>query len=311
MFEEVKVEIPSYQQLMRPVLEAAVKGPRKISDVVEEISDQLGLSDKSRQQMLPSGKQTVIANRVHWARSYLKQAGLVNNVKRGWYEITARGLAALNQHSLTINTKFLEQFDEFQEFRQRSRDDSSESSEEIESISDDTITPDEQIDIAFKRLNSTLSATILEATRNADPDFFEQIMIDVLIAMGYGGSSTLAGRRLGRTGDNGVDGVIDQDLLGVDQIYFQAKRYKKENTISYGDMRDFFGALNLKNASKGIFVTTSSFSASAKETAEKLNTRIVLIDGPKLANLMVRFGVGCKEKDTLRIMEFEESYFEE
>lgn len=311
MFEEEKVEIPTYQQLMRPVLEAAVKSPQKISEVVEEISDQLGLSDESRLQMLPSGKQTVIANRVHWARSYLKQAGLVKNVKRGWYEITPRGLAAINQNTQTINTKFLEQFDEFQEFRQRNRDDSTRSSEGIESISDDAITPDEQIDIAFKRLNRTLSATILEATRNANPDFFEQIMIDVLIAMGYGGSSTLAGRRLGRTGDNGVDGVIDQDLLGVDQIYFQAKRYKKENTVSASDMRDFFGALNLKNASKGIFVTTSSFSTSAKETAEKLNTRIVLIDGPKLADLMVRFGVGCKEKDALSIMEFEESYFEE
>ena len=237
---EVKSTLPNYQQLMRPVLEAASNEPRKISEVVEEVADRLNLSDQQREVLLPSGKQTVIRNRVHWARSYLKQAGLVKNTQRGWYELTIEGRQALADQGAEINLRYLEQFDKFLEFRQRSNkpDEDHEASPVREDQS--TQTPDEEIELALSRWNKTLSKDLLTATQEASPDFFEDLIVRLLLEMGYGGSREGAGRALGRTGDNGVDGVIDQDALGVDQIYIQAKRYSNDNSVGSGDIRDFF-----------------------------------------------------------------------
>lgn len=301
--------IPTYQKLMRPVLSAAKDGPRKISEVVEEISDNLGLSDDDRSALLPSGKQTVIANRVHWARSYLKQAGLVRNTQRGWFTLTEKGQTALADTSSQIDTKYLERFEEFQEFRQRS----GKSTDTLApNDSEDVVeTPDEQIEVAYGRWNTTLASNLLQATQDASPTFFENLIVELLIAMGYGGTSENAGRALGQTGDNGVDGVIDQDPLGVDQIYIQAKRYASHNSVSSGDIRDFFGALSIHKASKGIFVTTSYFTPSAIETAKALGSRIVLLDGARLSKLMISYGVGCREKSVIRLMELDETFFEE
>lgn len=302
--------IPDYQSLMRPVLVAAANGPRKISDVVEEVSDKLGLTPEERSEMLPSGKQTTIANRVHWARTYLKQAGLVRNPRRGWYEPTDLGRQVLSDQSVDLNTKYLERFEQFQEFKSRSRDNG-----EVETAgvidTTESATPDETILAAYKRLNAALAANLLDSVRGASPAFFEQLIVDLFLAMGYGGSFEEAGRALGQSGDDGIDGVIDQDPLGVDQVYLQAKRYAQGNNIGSGDIRDFFGALSLKKANKGIFVTTSAFSSAAIETAQGLGSRIVLIDGPELADLMIRYNIGCRDKSVLHLKEIDEAFFDE
>src|SRR6056297_3927383 len=299
--------IPDYQELMRPVLEAAETSPRKISDVVEELSARFQLSEEERAELLPSGKQTRIANRIHWARSYLKQAGLVSNPRRGWYELTEQGRSALSDAS-EITSKYLEQFDEFQDFKSRTR--GGDTGEE-RLAPDDSETPDESIQAAHKRLDTALAANLLDYVRSASPMFFESLIVELLIAMGYGGSTEDAGRALGQSGDNGVDGVIDQDPLGVDQIYLQAKRYGANNVVGPGDIRDFFGALGIHRATKGIFVTTSGFTSSAIQTAASLGSRIVLIDGPELAKLMIRYNIGCRDKDVLHIKQIDEAYFEE
>ncbi|WP_199823836.1 winged helix-turn-helix domain-containing protein [Labrenzia sp. OB1] len=232
--------IPDYQSLMRPVLECARNEPRKISDVVEEISDRLALNEEERQQMLPSGKQTTIANRVHWARSYMKQAGLVRNIRRGWYELTERGKSILDDPNISLDSKYLEQFDEFQEFKSRGKENGEETATQVETETPDN-TPDENLQAAHKKLEAALAANLLDYVRLATPMFFENLIVDLLIAMGYGGTSEDAGRALGQSGDNGVDGVIDQDPLGVDQIYLQAKRYGPTNSVGPGDIRDFYG----------------------------------------------------------------------
>jgi len=304
-----KADLPNYQKLMRPVLASARSGPRKISDVVAEISDNLKLTDEQRNVMLPSGKQTVIANRIHWARSYLKQAGLVKSTQRGWFELTALGMKTLNESDADIDVAYLEQFEDFLEFRQRSN--KTDTAPDTKTTSFATETPDEQIEVALGRWNKALAANLLKATQEASPAFFEQLIVELLIAMGYGGTSENAGQALGRSGDGGVDGVIDQDPLGVDQIYVQAKRYGSSNAIGSGDIRDFFGALSIKKATKGIFVTTSYFTTSAVDAAKALGGRIVLIDGAKLTKLMISYGVGCREKSALRLMELDEAFFDE
>jgi restriction system protein len=302
--------IPDYQSLMRPVLGCARKEPRKISDVVEEISVRLKLSEEERRQMLPSGKQTTIANRIHWARSYLKQAGLVRNIKRGWFELTDRGKLVVDDPTISLDSKYLEQFDEFQDFKTRGKEVGSDAigvSEPDAPIN----TPDESLQAAHKKLDDALASNLLDFVRTASPVFFENLIVDLLIAMGYGGTSEDAGRALGQSGDNGVDGVIDQDPLGVDQIYLQAKRYGPANSVGAGDIRDFYGALSIKKATKGIFVTTSHFTPAANQTAKDLGSRIVLIDGPQLAKLMIKYNIGCRDKDVLHIKQIDEGYFDE
>jgi restriction system protein len=301
--------IPDYQSLMKPVLHCAKSGPRKISDVVDEITDQLGLTDEERHQLLPSGKQTKIANRVHWARSYLKQAALVRSVKHGWYDLTDRGRTALAEPHLTINNAYLERFEEFQEFKSRTKSESEDdTAAPVEASSN---TPDEDLQAAHQKLDATLAANLLDNVRSSSPAFFETLIVDLFVAMGYGGTSEDAGRALGQSGDGGVDGVIDQDPLGVDQIYLQAKRYGQGNNIGSGAVRDFYGALSIKKATKGIFVTTSDFSSSAEQTARDLGSRIVLMNGPQLAKLMIKYNIGCRDKDVLRIKQIDDAYFDE
>lgn len=307
--------IPNYQELMRPVLDVGKDGPIKVADAVEKLGVQLQLPEEELREMLPSGRQAVFANRVHWAKTYLAQAGLVRGAKRGWFETTELGLAILADASIDVNTKYLERFDSFQEFRARSRptadNENQESQTTASTMDSESATPDENLLRAHRRLQDELAISLLEAVRSASPSFFEQLIVDLLLAMGYGGSEEDAGRAIGRSGDNGVDGVIDQDPLGVDQVYLQAKRYAEGNTVSSGELRDFFGALSLRRATKGIFFTTSSFSPSALDTAKNLGSRIVLIDGQHLARLMIRYGVGCRETNVLRIREVDESYFDE
>ncbi len=300
--------IPDYQALMRPVLEEASNGEVRIRDVVNSIGDKLGLTEEERSELLPSGKQSRFSNRVHWARTYLIQAGLLKATKRGHFAITERGSQALADQEVTIDRSYLEQFEEFQVFQQRKGNDDEVSEQDD---TNDASTPDEAIRAAHKKLNEAIAAELVDRVRSGSPAFFEGIIVQLLLAMGYGGTAEEAGQALGRSGDDGVDGVIDQDPLGVDQIYVQAKRYAEGNSIGSGAIRDFFGALNLKRAHKGIFFTTSSFSSSAKDTAANLGSRIVLIEGKQLARLMLRYNIGCRDEEILHIKRIDEEFFDE
>jgi restriction system protein len=304
--------IPNYQSLMLPVLVASSKGEVRIGSVVEELANQLGLNPQERSELLPSGKQTVFSNRVHWAKFYLSKAQLVEVTRRGHFKITPRGQTVIESKPAHIDNKFLMQFEEFRQFLERSSGAEEQGSQVlIASPEDQKQTPDETMRMAHRQIESALGQDLLDHVRNAPPEFFERLIVNLLLSMGYGGSrADKAGRTLGRSGDDGVDGVIDQDALGLDRVYIQAKRYAAGNSIASGAIRDFFGSLDRHKATKGLFVTTSTFSPAARETAEFLSKRIVLIDGDELAALMVQHNVGCRIEDTLHIKKIDEEFFE-
>ncbi|GFD91042.1 hypothetical protein KUL152_32680 [Tenacibaculum sp. KUL152] len=227
--------------------------------------------------------------------------------KRGFFTITDRGIEALNSGQ-NIDNKYLKQFDTFNSFHGQSS--------EIKVVDntltqdDEQMTPDEVLRRAYEKINDSLSTDLLTRVRAVSPIFFETLLVDLLVEMGYGGNEEGAAHALGRTGDNGVDGVINQDPLGVDQIYIQAKRYAEGNNVGASDIRDFFGALNLKKANKGLFITTSDFTQSAVQTARDLGSRIVLINGQQLSKLMLRFNVGCRDVETLHLKRVDEDFFD-
>lgn len=304
--------IPDYQSLMRPVLECASAGETRIGDAVEQLAEKLGLTLDERAELLPSGKQARFANRVNWAKAYLAKAGLAENTRRGYFRITPRGLTALADATAKINNAYLEQFKEFQDFKVKVNEvDGAVAATPAQALAPlSTETPDEALRKAHSAITGALAADLVDRVRKATPAFFEKLIVELLLAMGYGGTSEEAGRALGQSGDDGVDGVIDQDPLGVDQIFVQAKRYAEGNNIGAGAIRDFYGALSLKKAHKGIFVTTSAFSLPAVDTARGLGSRIVLIDGLQLSRLMIRYNVGCRDEDVLHLKKVDEDFFE-
>ncbi len=299
--------IPDYQTLMAPVLRSAVNQEVKIGDVVEALADEFGLTADERAELIPSGGQTTFSNRIHWAKTYLKQAGLVEATRRGHFRTSDLGRLILQDSSVTINNRFLRTFPEFVAFQGRGKSEVAEPETEA-AIAD--ATPEEALRESYERINATISNELLDRLRLGTPAFFERSIVQLLLAMGYGGSSEDAGRAIGQSGDDGVDGVIDQDPLGVDQIYIQAKRYGAENQVGPAAIREFFGSLSLKKAQKGIFVTTSGFTRSAQETARQLGGRIVLIDATQLGRLMVRYNVGCRDQEVLHIKRVDEDFFE-
>jgi restriction system protein len=306
------VAIPDYQTLMLPVLRMSAKGEIRVSDVVEAISTEFALTDEERSALLPSGKQTIISNRVHWAKNYLKQAGLVVATKWGHFEVSSEGRKVLERPPKKIDVDFLNQYPAFLEFRQKSNEEALAESggETVASKTAENETPDAQIQQLSGEISRALGHDILDRIMAASPAFFEKVVVRLLTEMGYGGGSAQAGRAIGKSGDDGVDGVIDQDTLGLDRVYIQAKRYNSDSAIGPSAVRDFFGSLDMHKAGKGLFVTTSKFSKSAIETAEKLGKRIVLIDGPQLASLLVRYNVGCRVQDTVLIKKIDEDFFE-
>lgn len=301
--------IPDYQTLMLPVLKQARDEEINTREAIQRLADQYQLSQEEREELLPSGKQRTFDNRVHWAKGYLKQAGLVRYPKRGLFIATDEGRKVLTENPERIDINYLKKYDSFQDFQSRKGTKASKAEEES-TLPDDDATPDETLRAAHKQINASLSADLLDRVRQVTPAFFEDLIVSLLLAMGYGGTSEDAGRALGRSGDDGVDGVIDQDPLGVDQIYVQAKRYAEGNNVGSGAIRDFFGALSLKKAQKGIFVTTSAFSPSALQTAKDLGTRIVLIDGNQLARLLIRYNIGCRDEEVLYLKKIDEDFFE-
>lgn len=304
--------IPDFQTLMLPVLNSAAGGAEvRIGDVVDQLAKMFALSDEERAQLLPSGKQTTFANRVHWAKSYLTKAGLVELTRRAHFTITEAGRDLLKSPPDRITVKFLERYPGIKEFKDGISGGDAGNTEAVSPIAESPLTPDEVMRQAHLRIEAALAEEILQRVRSGTPAFFEKTVVRLLITMGYGGSVTELDKALvGKSGDDGVDGVIDQDPLGLDRVYIQAKRYADGNPVGAGAIRDFFGSLNLFKATKGLFVTTSTFTTSARETVDRLGTRIVLIDGIQLAKLMIRHEVGCRIEETLHIKRVDEDFFE-
>ena len=295
---------------MLPVLSAASHIEIRIGDVADRLANQLGLTSEERTALLPSGKQTVFSNRVHWAKTYLSKAGLIQSTRRGHFKITPRGEQVIASRPTRIDNDFLGQFDEFKQFHKKSPLEVADQNSVVPDFANRTETPDEIMRVAHRQIESSLAEDLLDRIQAASPDFFERLIVNLLLSMGFGGTAAEAGRALGGSGDNGIDGVIDQDALGLDQVYIQAKRYAVGNNIGSGAIRDFFGSLDRHKATKGIFVTTSTFSSSARETAEFLSKRIVLIDGEQLTKLMIRHTVGCRVEDILHIKKVDEDFFD-
>lgn len=305
--------IPDYQTLMLPILKAATDGgEHRVADVMEQLAQEFHLTQEERLQLLPSGRQTTFANRAGWAKSYLVQAGLLESTKRGYFKITPRGHQVLNKNPSRIDNDYLLQFEDFVSFRNRGK--TSEivpgSTTVVEAPEQDqTQTPDELIRTTVRQIDAALAKDILDRILSATPVFFESLVVKLLLAMGYGGSRTDAGQIVGRPGDHGIDGIIDQDSLGLDRVYIQAKRYGRDNQVSEPEIRAFSGSLGAAKANKGVFVTTSSFSQPARDFAERHPCKIVLIDGEKLTELMIRFNVGTRIEDTLYIKRIDEDFF--
>lgn len=299
--------IPDFQSLMLPVLRKSANGEVSIQQVVDELAAELGLSDEERAELLPSGKQTTFANRAHWAKSYLGKAGLIELTRRSHFAITETGRSVLTSPPDRIDIGYLRRFPVFEAFRFPNEDQATLTSEDAAQSS---LTPDEIMRQARDRLDNDLGVELLSRIQAAPPAFFERVVVQLLIAMGYGGSLARAGRALGQSGDGGVDGVIDEDTLGLDRIYVQAKRYADGNPVGPGAIRDFFGALDQFKAGKGLFVTTSTFTSSAIKTVDGLSKRIVLIDGARLTRLMIDHGVGCRVEETLYVKKLDDEFFE-
>jgi restriction system protein len=261
------------------------------------------LSDEDRSRFLPSGQQTVIANRVGWAKTYLKKAGLLDNPRRGIVRITRPGIDVLARKPGRIDSEFLTQFPVFLEYKERAKPPDSPPSV-LEAL-----TPEESLASSYQSLRSALADELLERVKGCSPGFFERLVVELLVAMGYGGSLADAGQVVGRVGDGGIDGIIKEDKLGLDFVCIQAKRW--ENTVSRPEVQKFSGSMDGFRASKGVMITTSSFSKDAQQYVETIGRRIVLIDGPKLAELMIDHDIGVTTTRTYRIKRTDADYFEE
>lgn len=302
--------IPDFQSLMLPVLEALGDGrEHPTKDLVQLMADRFRLSAEERQQLLPSGRQTVIANRTHWAVTYLAKTGLVARPRRGWARIGERGRQVLAERPERIDLKYLERFPELDEFRTPRRSGSPLDVDASISLGPANRTPDEVIQEAHAAIEAALKAELLERILGKEPAFFERLVVKLLVAMGYGGENVGSAAAIGRSGDGGLDGVIDQDALGLDRVYIQAKRLERGTAVGPNAIRDFFGSLDIAKAAKGVFITTSSFSKQAVETADRLGKRIVLIDGERLAALMIRHDVGVRIAQTVHVKKIDEDFF--
>jgi restriction system protein len=301
--------IPDYQTFMLPVLQVLNDGrPRLRREIVDQAAARYDLSEAERSELVPSGKGvTIVGSRIGWAISYLKQADLVRSVSRGVYTISPRGLDVLVRAPSRIDMSYLSQFAEFRQFLVRGRDQES-SSNTLNSI-EVTETPEEALERAYKRVRRGLESELLQQVRAVSPGFFERIVVDLLLRMGYGGSREEAGRVVGQSGDGGIDGVISEDRLGLDVVYMQAKRWT--DTVGRPEIQKFAGALQGHRARKGVFITTSSFSADAEDYTSRIDSRIVLIDGERLATLMYEHGVGVNDESTYKVRSLDTDYFDE
>ena len=302
--------IPDFQAIMLPLLRLiADKKEHKITDLVTRLSEQFKLSEDEKKELLPSGQTFVFGSRVGWARTYFKKAGLVDSFKRGTITITQRGIDILKNNPPTINVRLLKQFPEFVEFHSPKKDESLIVNSSIEEIN--TETPEETLENAYLKIRKTLAQELINKVMSLPPNFFEKLVVELLVKMGYGGSLKDAGRAVGKSGDEGIDGTIKEDKLGLDIIYIQAKRWQPGNVVGRPELHKFVGALAGQGAKKGIFITTSSFTKEAIEYIPRNETKMVLIDGEMLAQLMIDYNIGVTLQQTYEVKRIDNDYFGE
>jgi len=299
--------IPDFQKFMLPLLRlAGDKKEHRLQDAVEQLANEFGLTEEERKVLLQSGTQTLFANRVGWANTYLKKAGLLESTRRGYFAITERGLKVLQDNPAEINVKYLEQFPEFVQFRKLPKTPGDKSDSNVPKEIEDK-TPLELIEIGSRKLQDELASELLEQVKKCSPAFFEKLVVELLVKMGYGGSLEDAGKAVGRTGDEGIDGIIKEDKLGLDAVYIQAKRWN--SSVGRKEIQQFAGALQGQKAKKGIFITTSSFSKEARDYAAKIENRIVLIDGEELVKLMIENNLGVSITAQYAVKKIDLDYF--
>jgi restriction system protein len=300
--------IPNYQECMLPLLQLlGDQNIHTLRECIDILSKKLQLSEDEKSELLPSGKQTIIANRTSWAKFYLEKAGLVENVSRGKYRITPNGLNLLNENPSLINNDVLLRYEQFRSFIKNSSNKEITQEETTYKLqpSLNKQTPEEVLDTTYKQLQSNLSEELLEKVLQQSPQFFERLVVDLLVKMGYG-----AGKITGRTGDGGIDGIIDEDKLGLDIIHIQAKRWQIGNNVGRRELQSFVGALAGQSGRKGVFITTSSFTREALEYNPS-NVKIAKIDGKRLADLMITYNLGVSTKVLYEIKKLDTDYFDE
>ena len=302
--------IPDFQSIMLPLLETIADGREyKMRIVTDLIANKLGLTEAEQKELLPSGVAPVFYNRTAWAKTYLKKAGLLESPRQGIVNISQKGKEVLRNKPTTINIKFLKQFNEFQEFQTRQNE---ESEETIDPSDEQTNhTPEELLESAYQKIRKSLASELINKVIEMSPSFFEKLVVELLVKMGYGGSIKDAGKAIGKSGDEGIDGTIKEDKLGLDIIYIQAKRWKPGNVVGRPELQKFVGALAGQGAKKGIFITTSNFTKEATEYTPRNETKIVLIDGVQLAQLMIDYNLGCTTQQTYEVKKMDTDFFGE
>lgn len=296
--------IPNYQECMLPLLEAISDGrDHRMRDISCRIADRFRLTEEERAELLPSGQQTVISNRVAWAKTYLKMAGLVTNPTRGSVRITAEGQRVLAEKPERVDMVLLRRYESFRGFRERKSTDP-EPTNGIDSV----VTPEEAIYQAHQSLRANLASDLLDKVKECSPQFFERLVVELLVKMGYGGSLADAGQVVGRSGDGGIDGIINEDRLGLDIVCIQAKRW--ENPVGRPNVQAFAGSMEGHRAKKGVLITTSNFTKDAEQYVTHIERKIVLIDGRRLADLMIEHDVGVAIARSVHIKRIDQDYFE-
>jgi restriction system protein len=303
--------IPDYQTLMLPLLKLVSDGQEhKYRELIENLAAEFQVTDQERKELLASGNQPIFDNRVGWAKTYLKKAGLLSSPKRATFIITDTGRKTLLKNPERIDARYLRQFPAFLEFQNASRNDN-ETEEETAAIAIHEQTPEESLDKAYQRIRKSLASELLNKVVDLSPAFFERLVVELLVKMGYGGSIKDAGKAMGKSGDEGIDGTIKEDKLGLDIIYIQAKRWKPGNVVGRPEIQKFVGALAGQGAKKGIFITTSNFTKEALDYTPRNETKIVLIDGEQLAQLMIDYNIGCATQQIYELKKLDSDYFEE
>jgi restriction system protein len=300
------MSVPDFQTLMLPLLESLVPGEKTTRQVIDALADRFKLSTEDRDQLLPSGRQRTFDNRIGWAASHLRKAGLIEN--NGWarYRLTATGLQVLQTHPDRVDMKHLDQCPGYKEWRSGSQKPSP--GAPTPKLPEVELTPEELIEATDRQLRSALEQEVLDRVHEVTPSFFEKLVVDLVVAMGYGGSREEAGRAVGQTGDEGIDGVVNEDRLGLDVIYLQAKRWA--GSVGRPTVQMFAGSLEGKRASKGILLTTSTFTPEARQYVMTIGKTIILIDGPMLAKLMIEHGVGVRDTARYVVRQIDSDYFE-
>lgn len=303
--------IPDFQSIMLPLLQyASDQQEHSLRETIEHLADIFKLSDEDRKHLVPSGQQPTFDNRVGWARTHLKKAGLMETTRRGYCKITDEGIQVLTQNPSKININFLSQYQDWLDFaRNKNNKEEENLHNEEEIINNVNQTPEEQLEQAFQKIREDLKDELLEILRKCSPNFFERLVVDLLIKMGYGGSRKEAGQAIGKSNDGGIDGIIKEDRLGLDIIYIQAKRW--EGTVGRPEIQKFAGALLGQQAKKGIFITTSQYSKEAVDYVSMIDSKIILIDGHLLGEFLIDYNVGVSPIKFYEIKKIDTDYFAE